>query len=479
MDHRSGRRIPGALALALAVPLLGACTEQPSFLVSWELDDGQTAEGIALSPVEQCSTVGVSRVRITTMAGTCNGDAFVGTDVDTREFACSAANNANNDAVPGPTLEPGEYTVLIEGLRRSGDPWACEHSICELGPDASCTARAVTEVTVTEADLPTHAVTLLSPPQCDDGIDNDRDGRVDGHDPACILDPTGNESADASVTVFQTSVRFLGSAAVQPFNVGIDSLLLEIDGAQLAVIADYELDLTQSPFRLPLLSSGLEPGSYEFSITGVDAALEPVTQPFTVPFSVDEDQAAFLVETFDFTDDRFLAPIIEPISLNTSLRLSPSAVTGPTCELGGFVGGQPITLERMWIRVTDGSQPLDAAALGLTGFAAAGGMITPVDEAGGWISYECPSSTVDSVPLTWGNYDIEVQGRIGDEACFVTPMLTELAPQPFSATQLGLERVLVGDVPPAACFECTSNDNCSGQVCSNNVCVDKVPESNG
>ncbi|WP_146157288.1 hypothetical protein [Enhygromyxa salina] len=482
-DHRSGRWTPGALALALAVPLLGACAEPPSFLLSWELDDGQGNPDPepALSPVEQCAVVGVSKVRVTTMVGACVDSKFVGADVDTREYPCSAAS-ASSGAVDGPTLEPGEYTVLVEGLRRSGEPWACEHSLCELDPSsAPCIARAVTSVTVTEGDAqPIHSVTLMSPPQCDDGIDNDRDGRVDGHDPGCILDPTGPESADASVTVIQPRVTFLGRPVVRPFHVGIQALLVEISGEQLAVIGDHQLDLSQWPFRLPILSGELDEGSYELSITGLDAGQVPVTQTISFPFDVDQDQAKYVVNQFDFTEDRFLEPIVAPISFNTSLLLSPDAVTGPGCELGGHLAdNQPITLDRLWVRITDGSQPLDAAALGLTGFAEVGGLIAPVDEPGGWVSYECPSSVIDSVPLTWGGYDIEVQGRIGAEVCFATPALIELPPQPFSSTELGLERVLVDDEPPVGCRECTANIDCSNQVCVKHVCVDQEPSSNG
>jgi hypothetical protein len=133
-------------------------------------------------------------------------------------------------------------------------------------------------------------------------------------------------------------------------------------------------------------------------------------------------------------------------------------------------------LERVWVRITDANdQVLDATTLGLTGFAAIGGPIMPVDEAGGWVSFECASSAVSSAALTWGGYDIQVQGRIGADACFETPMVSELAPQPISAQDLDLERVLVDGVPPVACRECSEDGDCSGQVCVDSVCVNKEP----
>jgi hypothetical protein len=471
-DHRKGRWATGALALALLGVCLTGCSEPPSFELGWKLADAATImsedSAAALSTVEQCSQVGVAKIRVTTMLG----DACTGSVVDTREYPCFP------EALPveGPTLEPGEYTLLVQGLRRTGEAWACEQDSCVPDPAApACVARATTELTVVEGSVPSLAVVLLSPPECDDGVDNDHDGRVDGRDPACILDVAGAEDADASVTIVQAAVTFLDSPAIKPFNVGVDALLLEVDGELLAVIADNELDLTQWPYRLPILARGLEPGAYEFSITAVDGALVPRTEPITLPFEVPEDQGGYIVGQFDFSEDLFLEPIVEPIAFSTSLLLSPQALSGPSCALGGFVDNQQIMLERVWVRVTDANdQALDAATLGLTGSAAIGGPIMPVDEAGGWVSFECASSAVSSTALTWGGYDIEVEGRIGAVACFETPMISELAPQPISAQNLYLERVLVDGVPPDACRECSEDSaasDCSGQICVDGVCV--------
>lgn len=471
LDQRSARWAAGALTLALPL-VVGGCSEPASFDLSWRLVDALTEPAMAppLTSVEQCAQVGVSKIRVTTFLG----DVCTGVIVAEQEFPCFS------DAL-GPPLEVGDYTLLVEGLRRTGEPWSCHYDECNpdpLGPPPStCVARTTAELSVSESGtLPELDVVLLSPPECDDGIDNDRDGRVDDRDPACILNAAGSESADASVTLFQTSVSFLDSPAIEPFNVGVDALLLEVSDEQLTVVADYQLDLTQWPYRLPLLSRALDPGSYEFSITAVGAGLVPLTQPFTQAFVVEEDEAAFVLGNFAFTDDRFLEPIIQPIAFTTNLLLSPGATTGPSCDLGGYVGVPPNqeirSLDRLWVRVTDGSQALDAATLGLTGFAATG-PIMPVDEPGGWVSFDCPTAGVKSAAITWGGYDIEVQGRIGADTCFATPQISDLAPQPTSAQDFYLDRVLVDGLPPAACIECVDDSGCTGQVCVDNVCVYK------
>jgi hypothetical protein len=55
-------------------------------------------------------------------------------------------------------------------------------------PDQSVSDVVISEDTVTDV-VP--AVVLEARPQCDDEVDNDRDGRVDIVDPDCGGDPMG------------------------------------------------------------------------------------------------------------------------------------------------------------------------------------------------------------------------------------------------------------------------------------------------
>ncbi len=460
------------LTLALCSAGFG-CSEPPSYLVRWKLvdeaglaDPNQAAE---LTSVKQCADVGVSRIRVTTWR---QDDSIL----DRREYACFPGAFESGDAVEVPALPDGEYIVEVEGLRRTGEPWACI-----VDPDAAeqdpCVAFAEASVTVAEGTLPTVEVALLQPRQCDDGVDNDRDGRVDSKDPACILDPEGLESADASVTLFQISVSFLDNPAVEPANVSVDALALAVDDVPLAEVTASELDTSQWPFRLPLQTESYEPGVHVFSLVGVDGSGDPVTSAFEVEFSVSEQSAGFVLETFDFGDEQFLEPIVEPFSASLALLLDASDSTGPACKLGGSLDGTPISIEQTWFRVTDeGEQALDAAALGLTG-SASGGAITPVDEAGGWISFACPTSTVASVPLTWGNYAIEIEGKIAGVACFSSEGAQPLAPVGQSGAQsINLTRIVDDQgVPPAGCEECSQDSDCSGQICDAGICKDKLP----
>jgi hypothetical protein len=455
MPNRPAASWAGA---ALALAFATGCDEPPSYTVRWTLvDEAQLdhPDPPPLNSVKQCAEVGVSKVRVTTK----QADDTV---VDQREYSCFPGAFERGDPVAVPTLPAGEYTVTIEGLRRTGEPWDC------AAESETCVALAESSVTIVEDsdDLPTVEVVLLQPPQCDDGIDNDLDGRVDGKDPACILNVTDVEGADFGVALFQTSVTFLGSSAVYPPDVSVDGFRLEVDGELLREVWAAELDLTQWPFRLPLIGEPYDPGSYVFSIIGIDADGNPRTMPQTDSLVVTEDQAGFVVGQFDFTGDLFLEPIVEEISVITNLLLDPTGQQIGICTVGGF---PEVTIASMWFRVTDeNDQPLDAAALGFTDF-------MPTDQPGGWVSLACPTAPVTSMPLLWGSYKLEIEARIGDAVCFTSEGIQDLAPLGQSGAQnFYLARVVdANGAPPPGCEECVSDSNCSGQICENGLCKDK------
>ncbi|PRQ02794.1 hypothetical protein ENSA5_21470 [Enhygromyxa salina] len=493
------------MSAAVSLGSLAGCAEQPSYLLSWTLVDAEALDeapdDASLSSVKDCSEVGVSKVRVTTKLG--------GAVVDVSEYACFPG-----DAVEGPALEPGEYTLEVEGLRRSGEPWEPNEDM----PATPRVAHDTATVSVSQGALPSVEFVLVAPPECDDGIDNDLDGKVDGKDPGCLLNAatgasaTGSEDAESGVALVRPSVSFLANEAVKPFNVGVGYILLEVEveaeaesGTQtqwveFAEVADWQLDLSSSPFGLPLLS--FDPAFYDAlntnfagRTTALGPDLEPVTEAIDFEFTVDGDQIGFVTEVFEFTSDLFIDPIIEPLRLSLGLQLGAGDTS--ICELNGYTDldddgklDDPIALERVWVRVRDADdQALDAATLGLAANAHAGGMIAPVDEAGGWVSFECPASNVSSAPLEWGSYRIEVEGRIGDETCFTLPETDEglaqgLAPQPVDAQELYLDRVVEdGGPPPAACAECNELDagapgarQCDGAtVCEDGICVTKAP----
>ena len=101
----------------------------------------------------------------------------------------------------------------------------------------------------------------------------------------------------------------------------------------------------------------------------------------------------------------------------------------------------------------------------------------PVDEVDGWISFACPTSMVVSAPLSWGSYQLDAEARIGDVACFASAEPLALAPLGQAGAQNLLLSRIVDDqgAPPAGCEECSTSNDCSGQICEAGICKDIAP----
>lgn len=472
------------------------CGEEPSYTLRWKLV-GDLAEPDAspdLTEVNQCSSVGVSKVEVVTLLGSVSGlTAMADLDeadfVDIREYPCRPEAFVTNGAVDGPTLEPGDYTVAVFGQRRSGEWWPCSEE------EPECYATALAELTVAEdASSPAAlSVVLLEPPQCDDGIDNDKDGRVDDRDPACLLpeaaNPGGLESAEKGLTLFQLSTSFLTSEAIEPRHVQVDAIALEIvntlDASDTRTyrVNTSNFDLSEWPFRLPLISDGFDEGTYELRATALDVYKEiddeteklveivnPLSDaiPRTVAatqvleFQVEPDQPAFVVGEFEFTDEHFFEPILAPITFDALLQTSAAL----NCALGGYLGGNDGMVERLWVRVRDASgQPVDPLGVGFM-------VDDVVDEGNGYASFPCPPKLVTSMDLTWGSYSVEVDARIGGDVCFAAG---EQPLAPGGGESIILERVLIGDEPLPNCVECVTSLDCRDitHACEKGVCLPK------
>jgi hypothetical protein len=444
------------LALAGCGLALAGCGQPPSFELTWRIGDeswrvgDEFEDAPELAAVKQCSDVGIFAVRVTVSSG----DAVVWVD----EYPCFST------VVEGPTLEPGEYTIEVQGLRRNGSPWAFDPAV-DLAVDRI--AYASTSVIISDGGLANIEVGMRPPLGCDDGIDNDVDGVVDMQDPGCEIDniQAPSEFNDVDVTLFDLGVTFLGSPIVKPANVNVQSFRLEVDGELLAQVTAGQLDYTKWAFQLPLLAGEFEGGEHVLSVTAVgqDGVL---TEAQTRPFTTVDGQGTYVNEEFDFGAEQFLEPVVEPLEFGFL----------PKCAAGGL-----LALETMRIRILDENGdplPLEPGGLQLSATELMSVPIVfepqlPPEE--GWVTFDCPSSHVTSNPLLWGRYHIEAQARLASVVCFETPAV-ELAPQPVSAQTITLERVMNNGVP--ACPECVNDVDClpvADKMCDEGLCVDKEP----
>lgn len=148
------------LALSLlAAPAVGACSHDASMQVSWDFLSGEV-------PASGCGQHGVDSILI--QGNDTNGDGI--------RAVATCAPGYRSVGVP-----EGTWTVKVTMLDFEGATIAADPSL----PSPS-------DTTVVTFDTPGSVSFHLDPaPACSDGVDNDRDGRVDLDDPDCQNDPSG------------------------------------------------------------------------------------------------------------------------------------------------------------------------------------------------------------------------------------------------------------------------------------------------
>jgi len=138
--------------------LAGGCTTEGSYRLSWMFaNDEPAAAG--------CGAHGVDGVHIT--GGNTAGD---GEDI---VAVCSAGEIVRKRPI-------GTWNLAVHQV----DVRGAQINV----PDQSIVGVVIAEDAVIDVGS---AVVLEARPQCDDGVDNDGDGRLDTDDPECLGDPMG------------------------------------------------------------------------------------------------------------------------------------------------------------------------------------------------------------------------------------------------------------------------------------------------
>lgn len=332
------RLAPAAAALALAT----ACTEDPSFVLRWQVGRSpEEADEAARQSVRQCSELGISRVRVIT-------SELDGTEVDTREFACFPEVFADDGAAPGPEVGPGDYFVTVVGLTRQGvarpDPE-------DPTDDEKTFARDKRKVTVrsTGEGALVDEFRLIGVGECGDGIDNDRDGAVDDGDLACRQGELV-EGLDTSATIFTFQATLLGGTnpIATCTGLGIDSLRVTLDDDASTA---QTIECTTVPQSF---SAYLDPGEHTWSVVGLDDGAV-VTKEITgesSSFTVVERGYNVVDIAIDLSFSELLAPIVESLAFSVDYERYPG---GPTraCPLTGGQDIGVLALGPLQIRLLD------------------------------------------------------------------------------------------------------------------------------
>lgn len=307
-----------ARVLAALLLLAPACAEDSSFVLRWRVGRTEDDAAAALTTVRQCSDLGLSRVRVTTLAAD-------GTEEDVRDFPCFPDEfTADDGAAPGPELGPGTYYVSILGLTRRGqsrpDPAAPDD-------DDQILARDQAEVVVRERGegVLVDSFKLVGIDECHDGIDNDRDGAVDQSDAPCRrgevaenLDPTGAQFTFVAVLLGENPRATCGG-------LGIDRFRVTLDGDS-AVTREIPCTLQPQAF-----STDLAAGAHTWSVEALDRDGEPLTAPIVgESFDVFPKEYRLVEIAVDFSLDTFLADPAFTGPQRLAIEYASSVVDGGT-----------------------------------------------------------------------------------------------------------------------------------------------------
>lgn len=149
---------------ALTSLALCACGDASSYELRWTIGCKGGGDCEPRS-IKGCSSVGLDSVQV---------EATVGADLAVLVHPCYAPGEGAVGR--GPDLEPGAGTLRITGLSPAG---------------IALTKPVTTPVVIPDEGLAPVTVDLPVPAQCNDGVDNDKDGLVD------LLDPDCKDSKDA------------------------------------------------------------------------------------------------------------------------------------------------------------------------------------------------------------------------------------------------------------------------------------------
>ncbi|MEZ4453209.1 MAG: hypothetical protein R3B09_27350, partial [Nannocystaceae bacterium] len=420
-----------SLARSLGVLLLlAACGENPSYTLRWRIV-GEDGTSPPLTSIRQCTEVGIGEVRIHTRDPG-------GVPIDVRDVPCFPSAFTDESArFDGPELEPGEYEVLIEGVRRSGGTW---EGVMSTPQTLSVTGKA--PISLDELRLP-------APPECDDGVDNDHDGAVDSADPGCTLEPPSESNDINSAQFFVHPTFFDHDANVGCGDVDVDAFEVVVtgvfDGAPyVSPVQRFPCGLTSYGFR-----TLLDPGAgYVVDVTAVRTVdgvnYAAVTSPSSHPFDVAEDQGNYVLVDADFAAGDFLTPIESPISFVLGYEPFPG---GASRGCAPIASEGTLTLDTVTIAVVDGQGAVISPPVLLESGEPLDG-VTPLP---------CPISVLRTEPLTWGEFALVVNAAEGGGAvCWASPAPIRAAPgSTFTVT---LPRSSSAD----ACADCSTDAECGG-----------------
>ena len=452
---------------AAAACALAGCSEDPSFKFRWRVAANATelADPPPLVNSRQCADVGISNVLAQVLVpdgGTRQG-APTGLVVWQRDYACFPLKFRDPDFLAtGPSLDSGDYTLLLTGRGRNGTTWLADPS----DPDSDALVVATADLVVGGGTRTVDApLALLAPPQCQDGVDNDQDGLVDLGDPPCRKgDPlTASEDDDIAGSTFVLSTTFFGgNDAFSCVDAGIGVVRARVLDASDTAVLDETQVCSGNLVTFPLFGADLAAGEYSLELTAESPTGTVLTAPYTEAFTVDPEFGVVVRVEHDFSPDQF-----DPALTGTPnfALILPDALGGSrNCDPGT---DNALQIDELTFQVLDGEgTPVDPNTFDVA-------EILVGVEGDQVARIQCTDLRIDAPDLTFGSFTLEASGWSGGVRCFETTEPVSLAPRQSPLfLSVPLSRISTDGQLPAGCEECSSDADCDPLTrCDANLCV--------
>ncbi len=440
------RRAFATLALASLGMTSTGCAEDPSYVVRWQIVPPGTvpAEAPALTSPKQCTDSGIARVRMTTKQA--------GLVVDSREYPCFPPEFFELDAVAGgPELAVGDYSVELQPLNHRG---------ANLG---SGSQHAVTIGSETPIQL--NNARLGATDECQDGVDNDRDGAVDDADRGCRIGAL--EGDDTFIRTFIVHPKLFDGEVTSCAQIGIENIRVWVDDG-----------LTVEEFLLPCSVNEpqdfiyrLAEGKRLYNLTVEAAGLNKDDEEITVRrVTPPESLSAPVQVDANFGVRDFKESLVAPMGFTVRFLPHPASEFDYGCEIT-----PALELDALELELVDGETPMGALS-----FVDRDGL--PLDGS----PRPCVDYDIVTEPLTWSNketlgadehrsYAIRARGlsELG-ETCFdnADQVLVRGVPDVRPTVPTTVD-VVVGRPEGAtltrSCADCFADVHCG---CDTNNCCD-------
>ena len=439
------RRAFATLALASLGLTSTGCAEDSSYVVRWQIVPPGTIpdEAPVLTSPKQCSDSGIARVRMTTKQA--------GIVVESREYPCFPPEFFDLEAVAGgPELAVGDYSVEIQPLNHRG---------------ANLGSGSQHNITVgSETPIQLNNARLGATDECQDGVDNDRDGAVDGADRGCRIGVF--ESDDAFIRNFVVHPQLFDGEVTSCAQVGIEWIRVWIDGE-----TDDELlfpcDTGDPKEFLRRLPEDKKIYNLTIEAAGLNSSLEEITVRRVTP---PENLLAPVQIDANFGVRDFEPALVAPMGFTVRFLPHPESEFDYGCEITSA-----LEIDTLELELVDGETPMGALS-----FVDRDGV--PLDGS----PRPCVDFQIVTEPLTWSNketlgpdehrsYAVRARGlsELG-ETCFdnAEQVLVRGVPDVRPSVQATVS-VVVGRPDDAtltrSCADCFEDAHCG---CDTDNCCD-------